>query len=149
MNDEPQLHITVRHSDSVLILSPARSGLVARGRKDAAALAERACPQSEEEGLFEKTRRLAEQGDAGAQSYLGYMYRSGLGVEQDYAEAVKWYRKAADQGDGDAQCNLGVMYCSGLGVEQDYAEAVKWYRKAADQGRLRRRTTSARCTATV
>jgi uncharacterized protein len=56
------------------------------------------------------------------------MYAQGLGVEQDYAEAVKWYRKAADQGVTAAQSNLGLMYAQGLGVAQDYAEAVKWYR---------------------
>ncbi|MGH6953553.1 MAG: tetratricopeptide repeat protein, partial [Alphaproteobacteria bacterium] len=55
-------------------------------------------------------------------------------VPQDYAEAMKWYRKAADQGDAPAQNNLGFMYDSGWGVPQDYAEAAKWYRKAADQG---------------
>ena len=34
----------------------------------------------------------------------------GQGVPQDYAEAVRWYRKAADQGHAGAQFNLGVMY---------------------------------------
>ena len=59
---------------------------------------------------------------------------NGQGVPQDYAEAVKWYRKAADQGYAAAQTNLGLMYAHGQGVPQDYVEAVKWYRKAADQG---------------
>ena len=40
---------------------------------------------------------LAEQGDAVAQYNLGLMYKNGWGVTQDYAEAVKWYRKAAEQ----------------------------------------------------
>jgi len=34
------------------------------------------------------------------------MYENGLGVEQDYAEAIKWYRKAADMGDIDAKEKL-------------------------------------------
>jgi TPR repeat protein len=55
-------------------------------------------------------------------------------VAQDYAEAVKWYRKAAEQGDDFGQNSLGSMYEDGEGVAQDYAEAVKWYRKAAEQG---------------
>lgn len=38
-------------------------------------------------------RRLAE-----AQFNLGIMYHNGLGVPQDYAQAVAWYRKAAAQG---------------------------------------------------
>ena len=80
------------------------------------------------------TKKDAESGDAEAQNNLGVMYYKGLGVPEDYAEAVKWYRLAADQGYADAQCNLGVMYDNGQGVPQDYAEAVKWTRLAADQG---------------
>ncbi|HHV6984584.1 TPA: tetratricopeptide repeat protein, partial [Haemophilus influenzae] len=73
---------------------------------------------------------LAEQGDAISQFLLGGMYEEGLGVKQDYFEAVKWYRKAADKGDAAAQFNLGVMYSQGQGVKQDDFEAVKWFRKA-------------------
>ena len=62
------------------------------------------------------------------------MYANGKGVPQDYAEAVKWYRRAAGQGDALAQHNLGAMYANGEGVPQDYAEAVKGYRLAAEQG---------------
>ncbi len=80
-------------------------------------------------------RPLAKQGDAGAQIFLGFMYRKGRGVAQDDAEAVKWYRKAAEQGRARAQYNLGFMYEHGLGVTQDYAGALGWYRKAAEQGR--------------
>lgn len=39
---------------------------------------------------------LAEKGDATAQSRLGWMYLYGQGVAQNYAEAMRWYRKAAD-----------------------------------------------------
>ena len=62
------------------------------------------------------------------------MYANGQGVAQDYAEALKWYRKAADQGNAKAQNNLGERFRNGQGVAQDYAEAMQWYRKAADQG---------------
>jgi len=79
-------------------------------------------------------RSLADQGDASAQNYLGFMYEKGRGVPQDYAAAVTWYRKAAEQGDATAQHNLGWMYANGQGVPQDYAVAVTWYRKAAEQG---------------
>jgi TPR repeat protein len=59
------------------------------------------------------------------------MYEDGLGgLEQDEAEAVKWYRRAAEQGNADAQMRLGVMYGDGRGgLAEDYAEAVKWYRR--------------------
>ena len=79
-------------------------------------------------------RKSAEQGDAGGQVNLGYMYRNGFGVTKDYAEAVKWYRKAAEQGDAGGQVNSGYMYRNGYGVTKDDAEAVKWYRKSAEQG---------------
>ena len=83
---------------------------------------------------------LAEQGDARAQYNLGVCYYFGEGVEQDYEEAVKWYRKAAEQGYARAQYNLGVCYYNGEGVEQDYEKAVKLYREAAEQG-----SSSAQC----
>lgn len=55
-------------------------------------------------------------------------------MQQDYAEAIRWYRKAVDQGYAPAEYNLGNMYYYGRGVPQDPAEAARWYRKAADQG---------------
>ncbi len=41
-----------------------------------------------------------------AQYNLGSMYKNGLGVTQDYGEAVKWYRLAAEQGDEEAKGKL-------------------------------------------
>lgn len=79
-------------------------------------------------------RQAAEQGDATAQTYVGYLYEKGLGVPQDYAKALGWYRKAAAAGHAAAQRNIGTFYEQGLGVKQDYAEALKWYRLAAEQG---------------
>ena len=72
--------------------------------------------------------------------------QNGRGVAQDYAEAMRWYRKAADQGNAVAQYNLGGLYENGRGVAQDYAEAMRWYRKAADQGIRRRAVQPRRCT---
>ena len=79
-------------------------------------------------------RSLAEQGDAKAQSALGFMYTNGEGVQKDYAASAKWYRKAAEQGYARAQSTPGFMYTTGDGVQKDYAEAVQRYRKAAEQG---------------
>ena len=39
-------------------------------------------------------RPLAKQGYGDAQFNLGNMYRDCRGVTQDYAEAVRWYRRA-------------------------------------------------------
>ena len=46
------------------------------------------------------------------------MYDRGDGVPQDFAEAMKWYRRAADQGYANAQSNLAIMYNNGHGVPQ-------------------------------
>ena len=83
---------------------------------------------------FLEDKAKAEQGDAKAQADLGARYAEGIGVEKDYADAVKWFRKAAEQGNARAQGVLGTFYHEGLGVEKNYAEAVKWFRKAAEQG---------------
>ena len=79
-------------------------------------------------------RALALMGNADAQTNLGFAYYNGEGVEQDYAEAVEWWRLAAEQGDAVAQYNLGYAYRNGEGVEQDFVEAVKWWQMAAEQG---------------
>jgi uncharacterized protein len=67
---------------------------------------------------------------ASAQFNLGFMHSKGQGVQQNDAEALKWYRLAADQGHARAQFILGRMYR----VQRNDAEAVKWLRLAADQG---------------
>jgi len=77
---------------------------------------------------------LADQGHAGAQNNLGWMFRLGWGVPRNYAEAMKWYRLAADQGNAAAQFHLGLMFLNGWGVPLNYAETIKWYHLAADQG---------------
>jgi len=75
---------------------------------------------------FEETKRLAEQGNASAQSDLGFMYDNGLGVPEDDAEAVRWFRLAAEQGYATAQSSLGVMYFYGDGVPQNNLRAYMW-----------------------
>ena len=69
-------------------------------------------------------RPLANQGSAGAQTFVGLMYETGRGgVSQDYTEAARWYRKAADQGQVQGQVQLSKMYYSGRGVPQNFAES--------------------------
>ncbi len=80
---------------------------------------------------FMKNIVLAELGDADAQYYLAIYYEV---EQQNYTEAVRWYRKAAEQGHAVAQSFLAGCYHGGIGVEQNYTEAVRWYRKAAEQG---------------
>ena len=78
----------------------------------------------------------AHKGNMKAQSYLGWMYFYGFGVEQDYYEAAIWLNKSSEQGHAVAQNNLGWLHEMGWGTPQDYTEAVKWYRKSAEQGNV-------------
>ena len=83
---------------------------------------------------FNEFQSLAEAGNAEAQNKIGMMYQRGIGIPQDPAEALKWYRRAADDGYTFAQYNLGAMYQKGICIQQDSPEALKWYRRAAEQG---------------
>ena len=78
--------------------------------------------------------QLAEAGDVELQFSLGVMYEHGEGVRQDYAEAVRWYRKAAEQGQAESQYNLGLMYEKGKSVPKNRKVAKEWYKKACDNG---------------
>ena len=83
---------------------------------------------------IEELKKRAAAGDAEAQYNVGNAYKRGEVVEQNYEEAVKWWRLAAEHGVVDAQFNLGVCYYKGTGVEEDLEEAVKWWRLAAEKG---------------
>src|SRR5438067_12457513 len=86
---------------------------------------------SQRQGLI----AAAQAGDADAQATLGDVLRVGDEfTDQDFEEAIRWYRRAADQGHAGALNNLGAMYAHGWGVPQDAAKAATWYREAAELG---------------
>lgn len=78
-------------------------------------------------------RKQGEAGNADVQFKLGMIYRDGLGVPRDYAEAIRWLEMAARQGMADAQFRLGMMYYRARGVGQDFIRARSWLDKAAAQ----------------
>jgi len=126
-----------------LVLVALFFGLVACSNQDQGQnqpnIAVPAAPAGQVEGKadtvkFNEVKALAEQGNAEAQHKLGNMYRYGRGVSQDYAEALKWYRKAADQGYYLAQYDLGMMYYDGRGVRQNFLQAYMWLDLAAAGG---------------
>ena len=65
---------------------------------------------------------------------LGYCYYTGIGVAEDEAEAVIWFRKAADRGQPRALFLLGECYEEGNGVQANLQKALEYYQKAADKG---------------
>lgn len=89
---------------------------------------------------FEKAagwyRKLAQSGDARAQTSLGLMYARGYGVAKNMTEAHRWWNYAAAQNDPGAQFNLGLTYVQGEGVAADPARAARWFREAARRGHV-------------
>jgi TPR repeat protein len=111
---------------------------------------------------YNKAIQLYEQGDMGAVGYfysaannndacaiafLGYMYQNGDYVEQDYAMAIAWWERfiaispiPSDTSGLGLRCwidfNLGNLYSFGLGVDQDYARAFEYYLSSAKGGNL-------------
>ena len=83
---------------------------------------------------FRGTLQAAERGNVKAQNNLGVMYEKGLGVHQDYTQAMQWYRQSAEQGNAKAQYNLGLMYANGKGARQNLVIAKEWFGKACDNG---------------
>jgi uncharacterized protein len=82
-----------------------------------------------------ETRAAA--GDAQAMTQLGYRFGKGLdGTDQDYGEAMKWFRLAASKGDARAMYYIGALYADGSGVAQNCKEAMKWFQFAADKGQV-------------
>jgi TPR repeat protein len=93
-------------------------------------------------------RPLAEKGDAVAQYKIGLVYlidwggpennrrfKKQYGLAQDYAEALKWFRKSAEQGNRDAMLEICKMYERGLGgVKKDYVEVYFWLSLARKHG---------------
>ena len=50
----------------------------------------------------------------------------GIGVEQNYTQALSLYKAAAALGDGEASYIAGGMYYTGKGVEKNYAKAFDY-----------------------
>lgn len=82
--------------------------------------------EREDEEEMTEAEELAETGD---DYYFGRN-----GKEQDYEEAVEYFRQAAELGLAYAQYSLAFCYQKGQGMDADDNEAARWYRMAAEQG---------------
>ena len=83
----------------------------------------------------DELQRLADDGRAWAQAWLGAAYQIGSAVTpRDPALALRWLEKAAAQGDSGAQFMLGLSFLRGDGVPADAKRAMALLRSAAGQG---------------
>lgn len=120
---------------SGLSLHSARSGIIARGRRDAANAATNPhylqALAAYNAGNFTDAaagfQLAAQQGHTEAQYLLSTMFDEGKGVPQDPGQAAHWERKAAEQGHAYAQANLSFRYYTAGNFE----EAFAWCQRAA------------------
>ena len=136
MDDKPQVGLQHIPVGAALSLRSTRSGIVARGRRDAANSTAnphyRKAVDEYNVGNFTEAaagfRVAAEQGHVESQYVLSTMYDAGKGLPHDDAQGGYWERKAAEQGHAYAQANLSFReYSSG-----NFAEAFAWCQRAAD-----------------
>jgi TPR repeat protein len=62
------------------------------------------------------------------------MYRDGLGVAQNDAEAFRLFRLSVTNGNADANGDLAWCYENGRGVGKNMSEAIRLHQLAARQG---------------
>lgn len=70
----------------------------------------------------------------GAMVVLGDSYLAGNLVQQDTAQAYRYFNLAAEAGSTDAMRGLALMYGAGNGVPKDPAKRYEWLKKAIDAG---------------
>lgn len=75
----------------------------------------------------------ADLNDSATQYKVGKSYLNGQELQEDFAEAIKWFTLSASQGNKDAQLDLANLYYSGEKISQDYKKAFFFYKLAAEQ----------------
>lgn len=82
-----------------------------------------------------KLSKLMDRSDPKAATNIGWLYARGQGgVQQDFKEAMLWWKHAARSGYTPAMNNVGLLYANGHGVGRDYEEAFKWWMRSAERG---------------
>ncbi|WP_433965724.1 tetratricopeptide repeat protein [Tunturiibacter gelidiferens] len=135
MDDKPKAALQHIPSGAALSLHSTRSGIIARGRRDAANAASnphyrQAVADYNAHNFTEAAagfRLAAEQAHADSQYLLSTMYDAGEGLPQDDAQAAYWERKAAEQGHAYAQANLSFRFYAA----EKFPEAFAWCERAA------------------
>eukprot|EP00930_Biecheleria_cincta_P016964 TRINITY_DN1361_c0_g2_i1.p1 TRINITY_DN1361_c0_g2~~TRINITY_DN1361_c0_g2_i1.p1 ORF type:complete len:313 (+),score=71.58 TRINITY_DN1361_c0_g2_i1:26-964(+) len=79
-------------------------------------------------------RSLGKSGNLEGMVASAVVLIEGLGVKQDYKEALQWLHKAADADSAQALYELAsLLYTGGAGLAEDEPEALRLWRRAAAQ----------------
>lgn len=84
----------------------------------------------------------ADNGNADAMDFVGFMYFRGVGVAHNADIAAGYFKAAADKS-AAAAWNLGQCYFAAQGVPQDIPKALESWKKAAAMGHGRAAATAA------
>ena len=85
--------------------------------------------------LREAMKRIdADPADGPAMTLVGQLYKDGLGVRLDPAEAARWFKLAAARGDAQGAFSLAMAYLRGAGVKEDPKAARPLLDQAAAAG---------------
>lgn len=81
---------------------------------------------------FEIYSKLADEGNADAQTSVAFMLQNAQGCEVDEAKALELYKKAAETKQPYALFNLAILYLNGIGgAQHDLFKAHELYMEAA------------------
>ncbi len=92
------------------------------------------CSRAAASGDLAALRAQAETGNPDALNALADAFAGGVGVAQNFPEAIRLYELAAAKGHAPAFFNLGLMSELGRGLPADPVAAFNRYRRAAELG---------------
>lgn len=94
--------------------------------------------EADQKKAYELMLQAAELNYPQAMLHVATFYSDGMGVEQNFEEAMLWYRRVAESVEPElvnvAQNNIGLFYYRGQGVTKDRQESLKWLQRAVDNG---------------
>lgn len=88
---------------------------------------------ADDEKAYEYLKKGIKKG-FNAANIIGSWYERGLQTSQNYAKAVKWYKRAVAENSDAARLNLSRCYNRGLGVDVDKKRAFELCETAAKHG---------------
>jgi TPR repeat protein len=109
------------------------AGFSAAGFRLAEMLARGAGGRANPARAFALYSALADEGEVGAEHYLGICHEYGVGVPIDYAKAAAWYRRAADHGYLPALFSLGALHANDRIAPRDDARGLAMLLAAAER----------------
>lgn len=136
MDDKPRTGLQHIASGGTLALHGVRSGVIARGRRDAANTALHpdyqqgvaAYRAGQPGAAADSFRRAAVRGHVESQYVLSTMLDAGEAPPQEPSESARWEHLAAEQGHCYAQANLSFRCYAA----SNFDEAFTWCQRAAD-----------------